>query len=170
MDVISERLQQSLTLTAAQQQREKGEEACSRPVAGGAHSLRVPTAALPPRSVPASGALVPHTKTYGPSSVHQRRSFVRPGGVASAWARCVGVQRTVNVRKRPTGDFDGAPGGDGGAVLTGQHVSGLADMAAFLRQRKRCVPWAPGQLSSPSDAGSPPGAPCPGASSRRRPS
>jgi hypothetical protein len=152
MDVISERLQQSLTLQAAQ--RELGEEACSRPVAGGTHhGPRVPSSALPPRSVPASAsALVPHTKPYGASHVHQRRSFVRPGGVASAWARCVGVQRTVNVRKRPTGDFDGASG-DGGAVLTGQHVSGLADMSAFLRQRKRCV-LAPGcgPLWPPSDA------------------
>jgi len=128
MDAISERLHQSLTLGAQRGAAELGEEACSRQVV----PQRLPsTAALPP-PLPRT-----HAAHCGPA-LAPKRSFVRPGGVASAWARCVGVQRTVNVRKRATSEPEGGEGG--AAVLTGNHVSGLADMAAFLRQRKRCVP------------------------------
>jgi hypothetical protein len=84
-----------------------------------------------------------------PGPVARKRSFVRPGGVGAAWARCVGTQRTVSVgRKRAVGDLE--PRGEGAeegaaalqlpapaAPLFPRH---LPDMAVFLRHRKRCAP------------------------------
>ena len=84
---------------------------------------------------PATAARAPALLDRGGAS---KRAFVRPGGVAVAWAKCVGAGRTVLVRKRP-------PVGDAehGAAqpVVAQPAGGqtLAEVAAFLRQRKRCA-------------------------------
>jgi len=99
---------------------------------GGASAAVAPRRFSAPRGV----------ATPGPVS---RKSFVRPGGVGAAWARCVGAQKTVSVgRKRPA---EAEPGAEPAQPLqplamvapaaTLQPRS-LADIAVFLRHRKRC--------------------------------
>lgn len=115
---------------------EAGEEACSTRVVG---PLGLPPggARPPPRPplapLPRTSSALPALLDRGAGS---KRAFVRPGGVASAWARCVGAQRTVCVRKRSAApeEADKPP-----LLPTDSQPSGLAEMAAFLRQRKRCA-------------------------------
>ena len=78
-----------------------------------------------------------------------RKSFVRPGGVGAAWARCVGAQKTVSVgRKRRAEGEPGAEPAAGHASALQQLVvapaatlqpHSLADLHVFLRHRRRCV-------------------------------
>lgn len=91
----------------------------------------------PPLAVRPPGSSLPAVLDRG---VGQKRAFVRPGGVASAWARCVGgTQRTVSVRKRPAGADEGAAAKPPLLPNHGGDPTALAEMAAFLRQRKRCA-------------------------------
>ena len=105
--------------------------------AAAAPSLRRVSA---PRGVPTPGPVV-------------RKSFVRPGGVGAAWARCVGAQKTVSVgRKRRAEGEPGAEPAAGHASAVTQLVvapaatlqpHSLADLHVFLRHRRWCVPPRP---------------------------
>ena len=93
--------------------------------------------ARPPLAVRPPGSSLPAVLDRGAG---QKRAFVRPGGVASAWARCVGgTQRTVSVRKRPAAGADEAAAKPQLLTSHGGDPTALAEMAAFLRQRKRCA-------------------------------
>jgi hypothetical protein len=84
--------------------------------------------------------------TPGPVAAPRKRSFVRPGGVGAAWARCVGAQKTVSVgRKRDHDGADegGAPAPAGAALAVAPAATlvprNLADISVFLRHSKRCA-------------------------------
>jgi hypothetical protein len=129
MEPRPEQLLRRLTISTARVRETAAEEeapACASATAAVACARR--TSAHAPRAV----------ATPGP--VARKRSFMRPGGVGAAWARCVGAQKTVNVgRKRALGDGDAAA--DDAAPLAGAPAAlyprNLADIAVFLRHRKR---------------------------------
>jgi hypothetical protein len=106
-----------------------------------------------------------------------RKSFVRPGGVGAAWARCVGAQKTVSVGRKRAAETE--PGAEPALPLQPLAVApaatlqprSLADIAVFLRHRKRYVRCSP--VPSEPSCAPPPDAPArrhAAASSARRPS
>ena len=77
----------------------------------------------------------------------QKRSFLRPGSVGAAWARCVAQQGSGSLRGKDAGGKHagrketGAGAGHGG-IARKDLPDSLEAVSAFLRQRKRHVPPA----------------------------
>lgn len=96
--------------------------------------------------------------TPGPQA-RNKRSFVRPGGVGAAWARCVGAQKTVSVGRKRACD-DATDGDAAGALVAAPPAAALyprnlADMAVFLRHRKRRIVSEAAKLLAPQPAPAP---------------